>query len=486
MKTIQRGRDVITKLLTSPLDEMGRWARVVRYQLQLWRFCARRLRQHNAMAMSAALSFRTLFALVPMLVLSVILFKPLGYMESLEVHISGVLTSFGVPREVVVADTGGGSVPPVSQSGAGVEVLGYEEVEGPAMPGQEDSLHVAVSKIDLASFIEQKVAQVQQKLTLGRVGPIGVLLLIWTVMTLLTTMERSLNRIFDAPRTRPLPRRVMLYWSVVTFCPLLLATAIYAGRGVRVFLDEVPVLSWLMIAVGWLMPVLVGVATLALIYALMTNTRVKFTAALAGAVFVVPLWLIAKWAFGLYVVHLVGLTKIYGLLGLIPLFVMWVNVSWGLFLFGAEIAHTVQDLPQLQAVTDEERFVATGADAVAVTLTLAKRVESGEGPGRPVDLARSLQLPTRPVAELLKRLRQAGVVTRLDTEGEPFYALTRPPGMTAVADVLQFARHGGDRVDEGATRYFGETAQAITRVAERARGALGDLTLADVMTDGQA
>jgi len=484
MKSIERLRTFITKLLTSPLDELGRWARFVRYQLQLWPFCARRLHRHNAMAMSAALCFRTLFALVPMLVLAIILLKPLGYTAALEVKISDGLTSFGVPTEVVVTETQDErAAKPKDADTLGGETIGYEEIEGPPMPGMEEPERVALKKINLAGFIERQVTSVERKLTLGRVGPIGVLLLIWTVMALLTSMERSLNRIFDARHMRPLPRRVMLYWSVITLCPLLLATAIYIGHRARDAIVGMPLLGWLLTAAGWLIPILVGFGTLALIYTLMTNTKVKFTAALSGAVIVIPLWLVAKWAFGLYVRNLVGPTKIYGVLGLLPLFLIWVNISWWLFLFGAEIAHTVQDLPQLQGVADDEHFVATAADALAVVLTVTRRVQAGEGPARPDDVAKALQLPTKPVAELLVRLREAGVVSPLDTESDLFYVLARPPEQIPVADIYHLTRHDEAGPARGAARYYGEIAQAINAVTRRARGAFGDFTLADAMTE---
>src|SRR6185369_1334844 len=67
-----------------------------------------------------------------------------------------------------------------------------------------------------ADYIEQMVDSVETKLSLQRIGPIGAFLFIWTALSLITTMEDSLNRVFGAVRNRAIPRRILLYWSVMT------------------------------------------------------------------------------------------------------------------------------------------------------------------------------------------------------------------------------------------------------------------------------
>ena len=80
MKAVDTIRKRIEALRAAPGEELGRWARFLRFQIRLWRFCGRRLREHNAVAMSSALSFRTIFALVPVLVLALVVVKSVGGM----------------------------------------------------------------------------------------------------------------------------------------------------------------------------------------------------------------------------------------------------------------------------------------------------------------------------------------------------------------------------------------------------------------------
>jgi len=456
MKIIDRFRKRITSVLTAPLDELTRWTRLLRYQIQLWRFCAERLKKDNAMAMSSALSFRTIFALIPALVLAVIILKPFGLVESTKIGIENVLSAVGVSQIAVREE----SVMPM---------------DGGPWPNIEPSRKV----VNLAETIQRLVGQVEQKLTFGRVGPVGVVVLIWTVLTLLTTMERSLNRIFSARRVRPLARRILLYWSVITLCPLLLVTAIYLGRLATRGLENTPVLSWVLGAVGEVAPILVGIFLLAMVYALMPNTKVNFVWALGGATLAVPLWLVAKWAFSLYVTKLVAVGSLYGTLGLLPLFLLWLNLSWLLFLFGAEIAHTGANLAQMQLAEDAEKFIPTPSSILAAAVAVAKPYLAGLGPATTAEIAGKLKLPVEAAEGLLERLTGMRVVTRVDASGGPAYVLARPPEKIPMTEILQI-----DHVEEptvAAALYDPEIAETVASFRGRARGVLGNVSLAEVI-----
>jgi membrane protein len=456
MKIIDRLRDRVTNLPTVPRDELGRWTRFLRYQVQLGRFCAERLKKDNAMAMSSALSFRTIFALIPALVLAVIILKPFGLVETTKIGIQNVLSAIGVSQIAV-----------------------REESVMPMESGPWPSIEPSRNVVNLAETIERLVGQVERKLTFGRVGPVGVVVLIWTVLTLLTTMERSLNRIFSARRVRPLGRRVLLYWSVITLCPLLLVTAIYLGRLAAQALQDTPVLSWVLSVVAEVAPILVGILLLAMVYALMPNTKVNFVWALGGATVAIPLWLVAKWAFALYVTNLVAVGSLYGTLGLLPLFLLWLNLSWLLFLFGAEIAHTGANLTQMQLAEESEKFVPTPSAILAAALAVAKPYLAGLGPVTTTEVARKLKLPLEVAEGLLERLTGMRVVTRVDAPAAPAYVLARPPEKIPMTEILQI-----DQVEEPAPAGAppdAEIAETVASFKGRARGALGKFTLAEVL-----
>src|SRR5262249_48379785 len=148
----------------------------------------------------------------------------------------------------------------------------------------EPTLHSATSQaaravtekvVSVADYIEGLVEDLEHKLTIQRVGPVSGALFIWTALSLVTTMENSLNRVFGGARSRAIPRRVFLYWAVMTLGPIAWAAATYLGEHAMAAFDQYPGLAWLAGGVDWLGSLLIGVAFLALVYVLLPNTTVR-------------------------------------------------------------------------------------------------------------------------------------------------------------------------------------------------------------------
>jgi len=456
MKIVDTVRERIEHLLTAPREELGRWGRLARYQFHLWRFCLRRLREHNAGAVSAALSFKTVFVMVPAVVVALLVMKPLGMMDQGKRDLRELLDHLGFDRLVLTttapAATGPAATGPASQP----------------------------ASISVADKIEELVGRVEAKMTVSTVGPVGAVVLIWSALTLLMTVEGSLNRLFDAPRSRSLARRVLLYWSALTLGPILLAATSYlAGEAMKVIASpELSRMLWLVSAVLWASPPVVGIVLLAALYKLMPNTHVDTRAAVGGAVAAVPLWMVAKWAFTLYVIR-VGSTSLYGALALIPLFLMWLNLSWLIFLFGAELASTASNLRRMQLDELAERIALGPSDLLAAALAVAVGYAAGEGAVTLTSVATRLNLPDPSARSLLERLQQAGVIVPVEKGLLPAYVLAGRADTIRVADVIALGhRHGAARA---APSYQDPIGQAVRRIRQLERDALRDMTLAEAL-----
>jgi len=468
MKTIDTVRRRIQALLATPGDELGRWARFLRATIHLFWFCARRLRQHNAMAMSSALSFRTIFAMIPVIVLALLVLKTVGSRERGRQALRDALEATGLSAITIVREEAPAEAEPATapiEQGAGPA--------GPATPRRE---------VNLAEQIERVVSKVETRLTLGRLGPVGAVLLVWTALTLIVTMERSLNRIFEAPQARSLGRRILLYWSALTLVPIAWVGAAYMGEKLITTFREVPGLSLLMIPVGWVGPIIVGIVMLAAVYTWMPNTYVRFRSAVAGALFAVPIWLLAKWAFGIYVRELVGGGSLYGALGLLPLFLLWLNFSWLIFLFGAELAYTAANLTQMRSTELLQRTALGPWELLAAALAVAKDFLAGAGPTRRKEIASRLEMPEDVTSRLLDRLALSNVVCPVCGPDEPAYVLARPAETIKVREVLEIA--GQQKGFATGSGYDAEIARQVA-VAQRLAGeALGETTLAGLQRHG--
>lgn len=383
MKLFQNILDNLRHFRDLSSNKLGRWGRLGQGMVRMAEICFKRLRKDNAMAMSAALSFRTIFAMMPILVLSFLMLKSTGIVRDQKqlfndlMHEAGfdsiIISSgenlppgsrgdrrFGRPRrqpgtnrhtetspQTDSATTTNSIDPPPPATNDGEPNSGTEDP--PTAPGDAPSDTTKDTAQDdtitLGDKIRELWMQVERRLTFGRIGPVGVLVLVWTALTLLTTMENCLNRVFHAPKNRSFFARLPIYWTTITLGPMLLVVASYFGAKLSTLPTEIPLLAGMVNVSSWIARILVGVLVISAIYRYMPNTHVGMRAASLGGVVAFPLWVFTRWAFDLYVKN-VAVQSIYGALGLLPLFLLWLNTSWWIFLFGAELANANMNLDQ--------------------------------------------------------------------------------------------------------------------------------------------
>ncbi len=482
--------------LAATAHQHGGWRRLLWSQAQLVEACVHQLRQHNAMAMSAALSFRTIFAMVPMIVLMFMLVKPLGLVPDRRqavhnlLHLVGLTQIEYVPRTETqpsadsaaqakapgerAESTYGNTIAPGIQAGAD-----GEGIAGLSAQSEADSEEETVN---LADELESLIVRFESALTGKGVGPIGVLVLVWTALTLLTTMERSLNRIFEAPRSRSLGRRVLLYWSVVTLGPLVWLGAAFIGRRAATIASQTAALSWLIGWVYWASPLVVGIALLAGLYCLMPNTRVAFGAAVKGATLAVPAWMVALWAFAVYVER-VGGKSIYGAIGIFPLFLMWMNLSWWIFLLGAEIARATSSVSPVGLREGGDQLLLGPWDVLAAVVAIARANAATKTPVPIGQVSKAVSLSEIATDRLLSRLEEAGLVCRVADAEEGSFLLAWPADRMKVSAVLGI--EGGEEHTPLARKFPPELAETVALAQRRAERGLDDITISELTRGGE-
>ncbi len=167
---------------------------------------------------------------------------------------------------------------------------------------------------------------------------LGVAFLAVTAFTMLVTIERAFNEIWRVRQPRRGVVRFLLYWAILSLGPLLLG----AGFAVSTYITSLSMLSGphALPGAGVLlrfMPLLFSVAAFTLLYAAVPNARVPIRHALVGGLFTALLFEAAKSMFGMYVRLFPGYQLIYGAFATVPLFLLWVYLSWLIVLFGAEL-----------------------------------------------------------------------------------------------------------------------------------------------------
>ncbi|QTD46598.1 YihY family inner membrane protein [Ottowia testudinis] len=173
----------------------------------------------------------------------------------------------------------------------------------------------------------------------SELGLAGFAVLTFTAVSLVLTIDHTLNDIWRVTVKRPLGQRVLIYWAALTLGPLVLGASLAIssyvltssrgwlpdiGGGTNLALDAV---QFVLMTLG-----------LTLLYRFVPNTPVKWKHALAGGLFVAVCLALAKWGMGLYLSRIPTYSLIYGAFAAVPILLLWIYMSWLIVLFGAVIA----------------------------------------------------------------------------------------------------------------------------------------------------
>ena len=257
----------------------------------------------------------------------------------------------------------------------------------------------------IVSFADSYLANIKG----GLVAGIGFAMLIWTVMSLLGNTERTFNQIWETKKSRSIVRKFSDYVSIILIA--IVAIAAYSSLTLQIT-DTIAVSEYALIwkCVLTVAPCLLICLGLALVYFIMPTAKVKFSAALAGGLLAGIAMLITQYV---YLYFQIGMTKnnaVYGSFAAIPLFLIWLQLSWHIVILGCEIAYAFQHANSYDADTSRYSISLRRKISVYILSTLARQFQMGEKPLTVSDLSEKLQIPMQLVGNLLRHLVDAGLV----------------------------------------------------------------------------
>jgi membrane protein len=242
---------------------------------------------------------------------------------------------------------------------------------------------------------------------------VGLIFLGATALSMIITVDRVLNDIWRVRDRRPLAQRVLIYWTIITLGPILIGASLSASSYLwSQSAETVRQLPGLLRSVLDYAPLLIGGLAYSALYVLVPNRAVKWPDALIGGFIAAILAELIKGTFGIIFVSRGSARSIYGAFAALPLFLVWVYLSWYVLLFGAALAAT---LPRLRATrfSDELRAGNTFITAVALLKVLFDAKQQGEGAVATGELGTRVRTPKEEAELLLESLERLGYVRRL-------------------------------------------------------------------------
>ncbi len=328
----------------------------------------------------------------------------------------------------------------------------------------------------------------------AQMGAVGLVFLLIAVISLLTNIEAAFNDIWGVYKLRPLLRRFSDYLSVILVGPVLLISAIsmtssLISHSFTQRLLEMQMIGSLIVFVLKVTPFIFMWLAFTLLYVFMSNIKVQWRAALIGGVVGGTLWQIAQLGYVHFQVGVARYNAIYGTMAALPVFMVWVYLSWVIVLFGLGVCYAKQNLRTgaRDLRRDEVNRRSYEQVALALLVTLAHRFHRGDPAINHDKLAQLLYVPPRLCRVILTQLEQLGLVTEINGHvGWPSYQLGRDADNVSVSNIYSMLRNVGEDVlylhPHPQTQIALETCHSLTALVETE---FGKVTLKDLVMRSQ-
>jgi membrane protein len=295
------------------------------------------------------------------------------------------------------------------------------------------SFQGALEKYFLQALVPDSIARpVLRSLTqfaskASRVGSVGLLLLVATALSMVLTIDRTLNGIWRVRRPRPIAQRILVYWAALTLGPLAIGVSLsatsYALSASRGLVGALPG------GVNFIVDLLqfgLLASAMAGLFHYVPNTFVRWAHAWAGGVFVALAFEVAKSALAWYVDSMGTFSAVYGAFATAPILLLWIYLGWVVVLLGAVIAAYAPSL-EMRVVRRPDEPGARFAVALELLGQLQRARQAGAQGLTLPQMALALRQDPLQIESVLDRLVELGWVGRLDEEGAQRHVLLGEP-----------------------------------------------------------
>ncbi|HEY4247845.1 MAG TPA: YihY/virulence factor BrkB family protein [Lacunisphaera sp.] len=255
----------------------------------------------------------------------------------------------------------------------------------------------------------------------GTAGVVGIVALLVIVILLFTSVEKTFNDIWGVRRGRNWLTRVVYYWAVITVGAALFfasLTLFSAGTFIKVYTEKLPLQHELAPVYAMLLrssSAVLLVIILTLFYRLTPNTRVKWTAALIGAIIVTLLLFLNNYLAFLYFRNVVSTNRLYGAVGIVPILMLGLYVFWLFVLVGGQITYAVQNVHYRSSQTAWHSLNHATRESMSllVLLLVARRFKVCAPPYSVAALSQLMRVPSQILNESLNRLCDLKLIVEL-------------------------------------------------------------------------
>jgi len=261
----------------------------------------------------------------------------------------------------------------------------------------------------------------------GLIAGVGLFVLLWAVIKLLGQIEYSFNDIWDIKQKRTIGRMFGDYFSLMLVCPVILilssGVTVFISTQVNLIVEKFTILgsfSSLIFFLLKLLPYTLMWSLFTFLYIFMPNTKVRFSSGLVAGIITGTTFQVVQLAYITFQIGAVQYNAVYGSFAALPLFLAWLQLSWLIVLYGAEISFAYQNVDTYEFEPDilqASRRLRTLL-SLFVTGRLIKNFIRGEKPMNAGEISNQLEIPIRFVNEIISDLVKSNIVSVVEIEGD--------------------------------------------------------------------
>ena len=280
----------------------------------------------------------------------------------------------------------------------------------------------------------------------GMIAGIGFGFLLFIVMRLMNNIEETFNDIWDVKRSRSFIRKFSDYVSLMLVAILLLVTS---GSIVVFIANRIRDLGIGGFASGflvWVAPYIMIWLVFSFLFMIMPNTKVKPLSAIFGGIIAGTLFLLVQYGYIYFQVGVSRYNAIYGSFAALPLFLIWMQFSWMIVMFGAELAFAHQNEKSFEFEVDTKNISPYARKLVSILIVreVDRVFDRGESPLSVASISQRLKIPFRLVTDMVYKLMEAGILVEVNAGREevvvqPAYDINKMD----LAGVLKRIEHTG-------------------------------------------
>ena len=367
-RTLDWIKQLNEKIWRTPKKEVNKWESFIYKQLRIIILAARGFANDKIQLRASALTFYSLLSLVPVVAIAFAIAKGFGLDKNLE---QAIIDNANFQPQVT-------------------------------------------------EFLLTNARSALEKTRGGYIAGVGMLILFWSVMSLLENIENSFNHIWQVRTARVWYRKFTDYFTFLLIAPVFIilssSITVFISTELDKFMSNAPILTFFKPIVIFLFkfaPYILFWISMTILFIIMPNTKVKFMPALISGIIAGTILHLLQWVYFELQFGITSLNAIYGSFAAIPLFIIWLQTSWIIVLLGAELTYANQNIRRYEQEFESLKisYFQKRALVLMIMKKITKHFSAGEKPLSAEKIALALNIPVRLTTDILQDLNSIDLVS---------------------------------------------------------------------------